>query len=330
MSPSDTDARNVRDGKGCGGRGAWFELPLLLLAVGCLPLTPLVPPPPPPRIAAADSFARRMVAQERAIKPASFPPRSVAVTPLQVSTRDTTLHVLGFGLADLLMTDLARSAQLVVVDRLRLDAVLREQQLALTGRVDEATAPRTGRLIGARTLVIGQVRDANATQLDLSTRLVNATDASISGGPASRGSADQLLEAERRLAVALFARLGVTLTPREQQLFDDRPTASLAALLAYSRGVRDEVNGNLRGARANFREAVRLDGSFRQARERAGEVAQYLDEGRDALLPRLAPLTSLTLDATNRPSIPLTSDAADPAFTNARRLATLIITIVIR
>ena len=329
MSPSNGQAHQVRAGRTRRARASVRGLPLALLVVGCVPLTPLVPPLPPPRIAAADSFARRMVAQERAINPASFPPRSVAVTPLQVSTRDTTLHVLGFGLADLLMTDLARSAQLVVVDRLRLDAVPRAQQLALAGRVDEATAPRTGRLIGARTLVMGQVRDGNGTQLDLATRLVNATDASISGGPASRGSVDQLLEAERRLALALFERLGVTLTPREQQQFDDRPTASLAALLAYSRGVRDQMNGNLRGARANFREAVRLDGSFRPARERAGEVALYLDEGRDALLPRLAPLTSLTLDATNRPNVPLTSDAADPAFTNARRLATLIITIVI-
>ncbi len=187
-----------------------------------------------------------MVAQERAINPASFPPRSIAVAPLQVSTRDTTLSVLGFGLADLLMTDLARSAQLVVVDRLRLDAVLREQQLALTGRVDEATAPRTGRLIGARTLVLGQVRDGEGAQLDVATRLVNATDASISRGPTSRGSVDQLLEAEKRLALELFARFGVTLTPREQQTLTDRPTASLAALLAYSRGVRDEVNGDLK------------------------------------------------------------------------------------
>ncbi len=306
-----------------------LALPTALLTGGCLPLTPLVPASPPPRIAAADSFARRMVAQERAIDPASFPPRSVAVTPLIVSTRDTSLRVLGFGLADILMTDLARSAQLVVVDRLRIDAVLREQQLALSGRVDEATAPRTGRLVGARTLVMGQVRDAAGAQLDLATRLVNATDASVSGGPTSRGSADQLLEAERRLALELFGRLGVTLTPRERQLFDDRPTTSLAALLAYSRGVRDEVYGNLRGARANFREAVRLDGAFQQARDRANEVAVYLDEGRDALLPRLAPLTTLTLDATNRPSVPITSDAADPAFTNARRIATLIITIVI-
>lgn len=314
-------ARRVRIGA--------LALPVVLLAGGCLPLTPLVPASPPPRIAAADSFARRMVAQERAIDPASFPPMSVAVAPLQVSTRDTSLRVLGFGLADILMTDLARSAQLVVVDRLRLDAVLREQQLALSGRVDEATAPRTGRLVGARTLVVGQVRDAAGTQLDLATRLVNATDASSSGGPATRGGVDQLLEAEKRLALELFGRLGVTLTPRERQLLEDRPTASLAALLAYSRGVRDEVYGNLRGARANFREAVRLDGLFREARERMNEVSAYLDEGRDALLPRLAPLTSLTLDATNRPSVPLTSDAADPAFTNARRIATLIITVVI-
>ncbi|MEP7383626.1 MAG: CsgG/HfaB family protein, partial [Gemmatimonadota bacterium] len=300
--------------------------PLLLLATGCLPLTPLAPSARPARVVAADSFARRMVAQEQAINPASFPARSVAVVPLQVFTQDTTLHVLGFGLADLLMTDLARSAQLVVVDRLRLDAVLREQQLAESGRVDEATAPRTGRLIGARTLVMGEVRDASGTELALATRLVTATDASIRGGPASRADVNQLLEAEKRLASELFARLGVALTPREQQAFLERPTASLAALLAYSRGVRREMNGDLRGARADFEEAARIDRSFRQAQERVVQLSQYLGESVGGLTSRLAALTALTVDATNRPSVPVRSDTVDPAFTNARRLATLILT----
>ncbi|HZI44674.1 MAG TPA: CsgG/HfaB family protein, partial [Ilumatobacter sp.] len=77
------------------------------------------------------------------------------MAPFSVDGVDTALAPLAYALADLLMTDLARSAQLRIVDRLRLDALLREVRLVEAGRVDTATAPRVGRLVGARRLVIG-------------------------------------------------------------------------------------------------------------------------------------------------------------------------------
>src|SRR5688500_6092548 len=109
------------------------------------------------RVAAADSAARAAIANERAIDAASLPARAVGVAPFAADPADTVATALAYGLADLLITDLSRSAALTVVDRLRADAVLRELRLAESGRVDSATAPRVGRLVGARRLVVGTV-----------------------------------------------------------------------------------------------------------------------------------------------------------------------------
>jgi len=104
----------------------------------------------PDRVNEAEEAARSAIANERAINVASLPERSVGVTPFAVSTSDTTIAPLAYGLADILITDLQRSGQLQLVDRLRLDALLREVELVGPGRVDTMTAPRVGQLVGAR------------------------------------------------------------------------------------------------------------------------------------------------------------------------------------
>ena len=55
------------------------------------------------------------------------------------------------GLADLLITDLSRSAQLTVVERDRMQALADEIQLSQSDRVDAATSVRAGKLIQAGT-----------------------------------------------------------------------------------------------------------------------------------------------------------------------------------
>ena len=116
----------------------------LSLAMACAPLAG--PRTTPQAIAVADSAVKAAMAMETKIDPRRFSDATIGVTPFRVTTTDSTLAVLGFGLADLLITDLARSGQLRVVDRLRVDALMRELALAGSGRVDSASAPRAGRL----------------------------------------------------------------------------------------------------------------------------------------------------------------------------------------
>src|SRR5204863_174871 len=85
------------------------------------------------------------------------------VLPFTVAGRDTLLTPLGFGLAELLVTDLSVSSQLQMLDRLRIDAILRELALVDSGVTDPRAAPRVGRLMGARRLLIGSVRGRAAS-----------------------------------------------------------------------------------------------------------------------------------------------------------------------
>jgi len=125
------------------------------------------------QLSAADSTARVAIANERSIDATAFPAQLVAVVPMNVTARGTSLIMLGAGMADLLMTDLARARQLVVVERERMDAIMRELQLAATGPVDSVTAPRVGTLVRARRIVVGNFSQLPNGQLHLITRVAD-------------------------------------------------------------------------------------------------------------------------------------------------------------
>lgn len=67
----------------------------------------------------------------------------------------------GIGLADKLNLALDRTRRFTIVDRLRLEDVMREQHLELSGLVDPATAKEVGKLLGVDYLVVGNLHQFN-------------------------------------------------------------------------------------------------------------------------------------------------------------------------
>jgi hypothetical protein len=71
-----------------------------------------------------------------------------------------------------------------------------------------------------------------------------------------------------------FTELGITLTPAERAAIEQRPTANIAAFLAYSRGVRYEVFGRFDDAAREYQAAAALDPAFVDASLRARDARQ--------------------------------------------------------
>ena len=222
--------------------------------------------------------AKAAVANEATISRTPGSLFTVAVPPLRFNGTDSTLKPLERGMADLLITDLSRSARLTVVERDRMQAIADEIQLSQSARVDAATAVRAGKLMQAGTLVNGIIQQTGANQIALDASLVNV-GTGVVGPPAQVTNAlDQLFDMEKRLVFQLFERLGVTLTPAERQLVERRPTNNLQAFLAYSRGLQASDGGRFQDAARFFESARALDPGFLAATQR-GEAAAAAAEG---------------------------------------------------
>ncbi|HMA25944.1 MAG: CsgG/HfaB family protein [Gemmatimonas sp.] len=212
--------------------------------------------------------AKRAVAQEQELASVPGSPRTVAVLPFKFTGADTSLTPLERGFAELVATDLSRSSQLTVVERARLQAILDEIRLQQIDGVQAGTGVRAGKILQAGRLVGGTISQLDSNQLRADAFVTNVQTTQTEGGGANDQQAlDQLFTLEKNIVLRLFADLGVTLTTAERNAIEQRPTRSLAAFLAYSRGLEAEDEGRFDAASRLFDNALRLDPSFAPAQQ---------------------------------------------------------------
>ena len=283
-------------------------------------------------VSRAEAEARQAIRQEKALATQQLPERTVGISPFSANVRDSSLAPLAYGLADLLVFDLAASRRVTVVERLRLDAIVRELELGQSGRVDSTTAPRVGRLVQARYLVLGTLSQMPNADLRIDTRVANVVTSDAGRPRAYSAPVARVLEAEKALAVQLLEEMGVSVTPDLRAAIAQPATQSQPALLAYSRGVRHLAERRIPEAVAEFQTAARLDPNFRQAQTRLGEaraqessergLSRSPDETRRAVgnLALEQVVSAMPLTIADRPG-----GAADAAFPTPRAIIIILV-----
>ncbi|MGH7592195.1 MAG: CsgG/HfaB family protein, partial [Gemmatimonadales bacterium] len=219
--------------------------------------------------------AQQAIAQEATLSQTPPEPNTVAVMPFHYAGADTSLAPLGRGLTQLVVNDLGQVARLKLLERERVQALADELKLAQDGRVDPATAARSGRLLRADQVVQGTLADAaSGNDLRLDANVVNTTTSQVTATGAATDQLQQLFDAEKDVVLQLLQRMGITLTPAEQQSIQQKPTRSLQAFLAFSRGLVAEDNGDYGAAAGFFNSAASQDPGFQAAKAQASKNAQ--------------------------------------------------------
>lgn len=227
--------------------------------------------------------ARTSLAQEATIAQTPGDPSTIAVLPLTFSGQDSSLRPLERGLADLLITDLSRSALLTVVERDRMQTLLTEIALSQGPGVDAGTALRGGRLVRAGRIVQGSITELPSQTLAVDAAVVDVPTTQALTSVQHTDRLEQLFVIEKRIAFGIFDALGVRLSAAERALVEQRPTRSLAAFLSYSAGLLAEDNGNLDEAARHYAEALRLDPNFSAAAKRQEDVRILINAGTYAI-----------------------------------------------
>jgi tetratricopeptide (TPR) repeat protein len=161
------------------------------------------------------NFAFTVNAQ--AVQTAQLPLRLV-VLPFKNLTGDVKQSWLGESLAESLTTSLSQRSQLSLIERSQLELILQEQGFSQSALADESQAPRLGKIMGARKLLIGSYQQQGQT-LQIQARLVDVETGQIAEGQAVKveGPIDNLFALQASLAENLLIRLGVLPSPSERQ-----------------------------------------------------------------------------------------------------------------
>jgi tetratricopeptide (TPR) repeat protein len=218
--------------------------------------------------------ARQALANEAALS--TMPPESntVAVMPFSYGGTNAEIQPLTRGFAQLLVTDLAKSRQIRVLERERMQAILNEMKLSDSGQADPTTALRSGRLLRAARVVQGTLTDLPGDQLRVNAVVVDVATAGAGSPATGADQLNRLFDLEKQIAFSIFTAMGVQLAPAEQEAINQRPTQNIQAFLAYSRGLTAQDQGDYAAAQADFNDAVNLDPSFRAASQGAATAGE--------------------------------------------------------
>lgn len=186
--------------------------------------------------------------------PADLRP-TVAVLYFDYAGKDPQLEVLRIGLAQMLITDLSAQRSFRLVERERIEAVLKELKLASMVKMDVQMAHRIGRVLGARYLVLGSYFNLRST-LRLDAHVIEVETTLHLPGVGVDGVEDDVLSAERQLAARLAQSLATFLvafpkaeTPpasaKKARLSLKAATQYSQALHALDRGERAVARGHL-------------------------------------------------------------------------------------
>jgi len=189
---------------------------------------------------------------------------TLAILPFENnSITDRTLYEpLSKGLSAMLISDLAGNTNLKLIERSRIQALLKEVTLGQSTGLSDASAIEAGKMLGAQNIAFGSFV-VLGPMVRIDTRIIDVETSELVMAESVDGNATDFLKLEKGLAQKIAAALNSTMTDQAMEA-----NGSIEAALTFSKGLDSLDAGNQGEAELFFAEAVKLDASY------SGRVAQ--------------------------------------------------------
>ena len=188
------------------------------------------------------------------------------------------LEPLSKGFSSLLINQLNGATDLKVIERERINWLLDELDLQEDeSRVDQQTAVRASRLLGAHMVLFGSYMKFGKT-MNLSVRLVRVETGEIIMTDQVKGKADNFFELAEKLSLSVAKSINIGISNNELG-FQRRETKSLDALLSYSEGLDLLEQENYRAAYEKFLDAYDFDPGYKRAIIKAKSIEPLVLNG---------------------------------------------------
>ena len=167
---------------------------------------------------------------------------------------------LGKAITAMLVTEFSSREGIQVIERAQLNDMLREQDLVLSGRVDESSAIEIGKMLGAQYVLLGQASSI-VDNLRMDIRAVDVETSEIVAVLKKSDRTSELLS----VVVALADEFGQQLNlvpPSNRPAMESIP---VPATIAFSRAVDFEDRGETERAIQEYERTLELHPSHRDA-----------------------------------------------------------------
>lgn len=173
------------------------------------------------------------------------------------------------GLAAMMISELSANPQLRLVDRENIQAMIDEQNLGKDGRLDNATAAKVGKLVGAKYMIMGQFMD-HYGRFRLDTRLVDVETGEIiktMKNDDKNNKREDMFKILQDVSLKLMAETKLPQLSATQAAAVKARNVPTEALNYYARAIAYQDRGDKTKAAEFFKKAMDVFPEYTEARQ---------------------------------------------------------------
>lgn len=189
---------------------------------------------------------------------------NIAVLPFDNISKNSEMNWMGIGFSETLMTKLANSKAITVLERNQLSKILEEIKFEQSGMVDENSAVKAGKMFGVNVMVLGSYQVVG-DNLRVDARFVNVETRKVLNTAEATGKISDIFKLQDQIAFGLINDLKIPMAEYEKEQLQANPTESLVAYSYFCKGMDEYEKQNYAGAIAYFNEAIKSDFGYADA-----------------------------------------------------------------
>jgi len=198
----------------------------------------------------------------------SAEPQRLSVLYFNNNSGDENLSWLQKGLTDMLLTDLALSDQIRVIEREELEKIIAEQKFSLSGIADDDHSLEIGKLLSAELLITGSFISTGG-RLRIDGKILDTETGELKAAVKAEGAVADIFSMESEIALMIFDNLAIV--PPEG--LGQKTSTAFSAAESYYKGLLSFDRGEYDQAIEFYKKASLADPEYQKPRE--GLEASY-------------------------------------------------------
>lgn len=166
----------------------------------------------------------------------------IAISYFDNTTANSKYNSLSKGIADMLITDLSKVRDIDIVEREKLEKLIKEIKLGQSKYFDQSTAQKLGKGLGAASILTGAFYVLDGV-IRIDARLINVESGKVMAADEVTGKTSDFFSLHKQLVNLLVQSFKIKYNYKTQSLVDYDNKIELKAVVNYSDAISYEDNG---------------------------------------------------------------------------------------
>ena len=202
----------------------------------------------------------------------------IAILPLKHLGDQEKIGLYTEGVQESLIQSLSSISSIIVLDRARTGAILKEISFQQSMYADEKTQVKIGKMLGAEYLYTGSVQELKG-QLRIFISRINVSTGQVNAVAQVTGPVDDLFALQDQVAQKILTQMSVANPTEQKKNLHEKKEGGTSSLMAYEsfiRGLRAQEKEDWETALSFYNQAIAIDAKYAFAYTNRGNIYRTL------------------------------------------------------